>query len=143
MFIEPLPPTSSEVFQGITLVLSTPYGQVFQSGPYSTDSNGWQHMFFTPVQIGNYTLQIHYPGQIFKSGEIEYAAATSPIATLTVKAPPATLSNPELAQDNLPTPDDQQADETPPVSVFASIVAILAVSTVTPIYFRRRKGRRT
>jgi len=140
MFIEPLPPTSSEVFQGITVVISMPNGQVFQSGPYSTDSNGLQHMFFTPVQIGNYTLQIRYPGQIFKSG-VEYEAATSPIATLTVNAQPATLSNPELVQDHLPTPDDQQADETPPVSVFASIVAILAVSTVSPIYFRRRKGR--
>jgi hypothetical protein len=141
MFIEPSPPTSSEVFQGITVALSTPNGQVLQSGPYSTGSNGSQHMFFTPVQIGNYTLQIHYPGQIFKSGEIEYEAATSPIATLTVNAPPATLSNPGPAQDNLQTPDDQQSGETPPVSVFTSIVAILAVSTVSPIYFRRRKGR--
>jgi hypothetical protein len=141
MFIEPSPPTSSEVFQGITVALSTPNGQVLQSGPYSTGSNGSQHMFFTPVQIGNYTLQIHYPGQIFKSGEIEYEAATSPIATLTVNAPPATLSNPGPAQDNLQTPDDQQSGETPPVSVFTSIVSILAVSTVSPIYFRRRKGR--
>jgi hypothetical protein len=141
MFIEPLPPTSSEVLQGITVVISSPDGQVFQLGPYSTDSNGLQHMFFTPGQIGNYTLQIRYPGQIFKSGEIEYEAATSPIATLTVNAQPATLSNPELAQDNLPTPGNQQAGETPPVSVFASIVTILAVSTVSPIYFRRRKGR--
>jgi hypothetical protein len=41
----------------------------------------------------------------------------------------------------LQTPDDQQSGETPPVSVFTSIVAILAVSTVSPIYFRRRKGR--
>ena len=141
MFIEPLPPTSSEVFQGITVVISTPNGQGFQSGPYSTDSNGLNHMFFTPVEIGNYTVQIIYTGQIFKSGEIEYEATTSPIATLTVNAQPQTLSNPELAQDTLSTPDDQQADETPSVPVFASIVAILAVSTVSPIYFRRRNGR--
>jgi hypothetical protein len=141
MFIEPLPPTSSEVLQGITVVISSPDGQVFQLGPYSTDSNGLQHTFFTPVQIGNYTLQIRYPGQIFKSGEIEYEAATSPITTLTVNAQPATSSNPEIAQDNLPTPGNQQAGETPPVSVFASIVTILAVSTASPIYFRRRKRR--
>jgi hypothetical protein len=141
MFIEPLPPTSSEVFQGITVVLSTPSGQVFQSGPYSTDSDGSQHMFFTPVQIGNYTLQLHFPGQLSESGEIEYEASTSPIATLTVNAQPTTLSNPEPSQDNLPTPDDQQESETTPVSVLVSIVAILAVSTVSPIYFRRRKER--
>jgi hypothetical protein len=152
MSIEPSP-TSGEVFQGITLTITNPNGQVYVTGPYLTDSNGSQHMFFTPAQTGNYTFQLDFPGQLFKSKEVEYVASESQIATLTVNSKPAALSNPEPdgstqqspvshpepSQETLTTPDDQQAHATPPVLVFASMGSIIALSTVTPIYFKKRK----
>jgi len=154
MFVEPPPPTSADVFRGIVLTITSPNGQVDLTGPYSTNPNGSQHIFFTPVQSGNYTFQFHYPGQVFNSEEIEYAATDSPIVTLTVNAQPETssptpLSNPEStdsrlspgsspapSQETLTTTENQQ---TGPVSVLASIVSIFAVSTVLPIYFKKHK----
>jgi hypothetical protein len=157
MFVEPPPPTSADVFRGIVLTITSPNGQVELTGPYSTNPNGSQHIFFTPVQSGNYTFQFHYPGQVFNSEEIEYAATDSPIVTLTVNAQPETSSstlpsNQEStdsplssgsssapSQETLTTTENQQTGEAPPVSVLASIVSIFAVSTVLPIYFKKHK----
>ena len=152
MFIESQP-ASGEVFQGVTLTITSPDGQVYVTGPYLTDSNGSQHMFFTPAQTGNYTFQLHFPGQIFKGKEVEYAATESQIATLNVNSPLAVFPNPEpdvspqqspvlnpeSSQEPLTTPDNQQVDTASLVPVFASIGSIITVSTVSPIYFKKRK----
>lgn len=126
MLIEP-PPTSGEVFQGITLTITSPNGQVYVTGPYFTNPNGSQYMFFTPIELGNYTFQLHFPKQLFKGEEVEYEAAISSTVTLVVTAQPETLSQPEPngphhqslvsntgpSQGTVPTPDNQKAGETP------------------------------
>jgi hypothetical protein len=159
MFVEPPPPTSADVFRGIVLTITSPNGHVYVKGPYSTNPNGSQHEFFTPVQSGNYTFQFHYPGQVFNSEEIEYAATDSSIVTLTVNAQPETspsptplstptptlspitspASSPAPSQETSTVPEPQQTDQFPTASALA-IVTISVVSTCLPIYFKKRKN---
>ena len=156
MVVDPSPPTSTDVFEGLVLTITSPNGHIYVKGPYFTNPNGSQHGFFTPVQSGNYTFQLHYSGQFFTSKEIEYAAADSPILTLTVNPPPETSTqlstqtpalspmtspapSPVPSQEASPIPDPQQTDQPRINSALAIIASLSAVSTVFPIYFKKRK----
>ena len=159
MFIEPSPPTSAEVFQGIVLTITGPDGHIYAKGPYSTDSNGSQYEFFTPVQAGNYTFQFHYPGQLFTSEKIEYAATDSPLATLNVSPQPETssptalstpnpilsptaspASSPTPSQGASPIPKPQQSPTTLIVAASSMPVAVVCFGLL--FYFRKRNTNR-
>ena len=153
MFIEPSPPTSAEVFQGIVLTITGPDGHIYAKGPYSTDSNGSQYEFFTPVQAGNYTFQFNYPGQLFTNEKIEYAATDSPIATLTVTQPetssPTALStpNPILSPMASPASSPTPSQGDPQIPKLQSPTTLIVAASSMPVavlccgilfYFKKR-----
>lgn len=158
MFIEPSPPTSAEVFQGIVLTITGPDGHVYAKGPYSTDSNGSQYEFFTPVQAGNYTFQFHYPGQLFTSEKIEYGATDSPIVTLTVTPQPETSSptalstpNPILSPTALPASSPTPSQGASPILKLQSPTTLIVATSSMPVavlcfgillYFKKRNTNR-
>ena len=57
----------------------------------------------------------------------------------TFSPPQLPESNSEPYQEVATTPETQQANNAPPVSAFALIASIAAVSTVSPIYFKKHK----
>jgi len=158
--VEPAPPTPSDNFQGIVLTIISPDGHTYKKGPYSTDLNGLQVEFFTPDQLGNYTLQFRYPGQVFRNENITYAASESPTVTLTVKpkaeksfssnppsdrapAPPPTSSPPTgttLPYEAWSTLETIQTDQLPLIRVLAVIFSISVFSTALLVYFKKRNG---
>jgi len=84
MIIEPNPLTN-EYFQTLVLIIIDPNGHSYTTGPFLTNSNGKQSIFYTPTIKGNYTFQLKYSGQLFNNKKNEYLASISPIVTLTVK----------------------------------------------------------
>ena len=50
-------------WEGLTLTLTHPNGNVETLGPFRTDSTGGTFSIFVPTDTGNYTLQSHFPQQ--------------------------------------------------------------------------------
>jgi hypothetical protein len=91
---------SGVMFEGITVEITKPNGQVVELGPFKTDSTGGTYTNTMPDVVGEWTLQAHYPEQkieyqassffgpsIFYN--YTYAASDSEIVTVTVQSEPA------------------------------------------------------
>ena len=63
LVITPLPPGSSERFEGAVLKIYRPDGTIDTQGPFTFDSADIKQISYTPTQIGTYRLQLEYPGQ--------------------------------------------------------------------------------
>ena len=85
MMVTPPPPTSNDRFDGITLSITRPDGTFFMRGPFFSDSNGLLSTQYMPDLVGNYSIQLNYPGQFFASRNVTYMSAQSPITTLSVQ----------------------------------------------------------
>ena len=83
--ITPPPPTTGDRFDALTLSIFRPDGTVMMRGPFFSDSNGILHTYYMPDLIGNYKIQLTYPGQYFDSRNLTYMASQSPNTTLRVQ----------------------------------------------------------
>lgn len=97
MLISPSPPTLTDVFHDIVLVITSPDGTNTALGPYDIYSNGPQNAFYTPTLNGKYQLQLNFSGQAFANNTVYYQSALSPTITLTVtkSTPTPTIEVPE------------------------------------------------
>jgi hypothetical protein len=83
-------------YQGITVTVTAPDGTNTTYGPYTADPTGGIWFTITPSQIGNYTVQASYPGQVLGVSPqfgttyqgMTYLPSTSDIATLVVQQSP-------------------------------------------------------
>ena len=73
-------------WEGLTVTVIKPDGTTQNLGPFKTDSTGGTGTTYTPTEVGNYTLQTHFPEQAYAG--ITYAASNSEIATLVVQETP-------------------------------------------------------
>ena len=82
--VSPSPPTESDSFCNITLLVSRPDGTVDLLGPFQSEPNGSKTVGYEPEMMGNYSAQAIYAGQFFASLGITYLDAKSPPIALTV-----------------------------------------------------------
>jgi hypothetical protein len=50
-------------WEGLTITVTHPDGEKETLGPYRTDSTGGTYALYIPTEVGNYTLQSHFPQQ--------------------------------------------------------------------------------
>jgi len=112
------PPLTSAMFgmgvmyEGIIVEVTKPNGDVDEYGPYTTDATGGTYLSIVPEQVGEWTLQAHYPEQHIEyraSGfmvpptfyNFTYAASDSEVVTVTVQSEPAQWNyhSPELPEE--------------------------------------------
>jgi outer membrane protein assembly factor BamB len=95
---DPLPQVG-EGWTGLSVTVVKPDGTTTTISPITTDSTGGVGVNFIPTEVGNYTLQSHFPAQwlnytgfsIFgfpQASNILYEASSSPNVTLTVQKSP-------------------------------------------------------
>jgi len=84
VWIEPAPPTSTDVFTNMGITIIPPNVDIDHIDPLVSDSNGSAYVEYVVRQVGLYTLQIYYPGQYFANDTVRYMPAMSPIMLLTV-----------------------------------------------------------
>jgi hypothetical protein len=77
LFLQPFPPTGSDVFHGFGYVIVKPDGTQVTAGPVASDTNGAYDFTFTPTAVGTYTIQFSYPGETFPSNFTALACQTS------------------------------------------------------------------
>jgi parallel beta-helix repeat protein len=92
MLISPPAPSYNDVFNVVMLNVTRPDGTVQILGPYSIPPNGSRYDYYTPTQVGNYTLQLFYSGQFFSSSNVTYLGAQSPKTTLFVQSQPVSTT---------------------------------------------------
>ena len=86
ILIQPIPPTATDKFHGMTVRITTPDGQTETRGPYTSSPIGSQYFAYTPTMVGTYTFQFNYAGETFAfGGGTTYKSAESPITTLVVQ----------------------------------------------------------
>ena len=78
ILIEPLPPSVTDHFHGLTLTVTRPGGiKNTYEPPESTDGSfSWSYMI---NKLGNYSLQCSYPGEAFGDGTVKYKPSQSAI----------------------------------------------------------------
>jgi len=67
---------------GLTVTVTRPDGTTETLGPFKTDSTGGTGTVYIPQTAGNYTLQVHFPEQVWRS--VTYKASNSELLTLQV-----------------------------------------------------------
>ena len=70
-FTKPIPITSGQLYQGLTVNVISPDGKNTTFGPYTCyQTGGVGGIQYTPSTTGNYTVQAIYPGQTLVTGDI-------------------------------------------------------------------------
>ncbi len=68
MWVSPNPPAAEgfggDVWRDFTLTITKPDGSTQILGPYNSDATGSTFASYTPDQIGQYTIDFTYPGQV-------------------------------------------------------------------------------
>ena len=84
-------------WQGYTVIVTKPDGTTQSLGPFNSDATGGTFTRYTPTIIGNYTIQMNFPGQnitgydaLGNYFDYSYTPSTSPKATLVVQQQPIT-----------------------------------------------------
>ena len=49
---------------GMTVKVTLPDGTTTTLGPFTSDDTGGTHTTYTPTEVGNYTFEFIFPGQI-------------------------------------------------------------------------------
>ena len=88
-------------WEGFEIEVTKPDGTTQTLGPYKSGPTGGQWIEYTPDQVGTYTFQFSFPGQLFEEGlypgqfgppiyflEDYYGPSTSPIVPVTVQQEP-------------------------------------------------------
>ena len=52
-------------YEGLTVTVTDPDGVTSTLGPFTTDSTGGTGTIFIPTKIGTYTMQSHFPQQVY------------------------------------------------------------------------------
>ena len=93
----PDPRSSSELgWEGLTVTITTPTGDVETLGPFKTDSTGGTGTLYNPTMVGTYLIQTNFPEQTVMvqpffspvATEVTYLASTSPVLQLEVQEEP-------------------------------------------------------
>jgi outer membrane protein assembly factor BamB len=98
-WVEPLQPTSADLFHDITITITKPDGTTETKGPYTSSQVGSVYFVYTPTTIGEYSFQLFFPGESFPNGDF-YVGSESPITVLTVQEEPI------QARPEVPLPTD-------------------------------------
>lgn len=85
-------------WEGLTVTVTDPLGEVTVLGPYRSDSTGGTGAIFVPTMVGTYTLQTTFPEQEYTwtpggraplgGGDLLYLASTSDVLELVVQEDP-------------------------------------------------------
>lgn len=84
MGVQPFPISRDELWQGFTVTITTPSGEVVTKGPYGSDYSGLMYFTYVPEEVGNYTLQFSFPGQT--TSLATFKASSSPKMSLSVQS---------------------------------------------------------
>ncbi|MBN1358165.1 PQQ-binding-like beta-propeller repeat protein [Candidatus Bathyarchaeota archaeon] len=71
----------SQSWEGLTVTVTKPDGTKDTLGPYSTDATGGTGGVFVPDMAGEYTLQTHFPEQVFEEGFFGFGGGGIPAGT--------------------------------------------------------------
>ncbi len=97
-------PSTEMGYENLTITVTSPTGSVETLGPFRTDSTGGTGTLLIPSMVGTYTLQSHFPEQIYPPGGRTIPAGTimhesdSEIVELVVQDEPV----PEYPPHSLP-----------------------------------------
>jgi hypothetical protein len=118
MSFVPRPPLSNDRFSNVTLLVTDPSGDAVNLGPFLTDSNGMAYVSYLVTQVGNYSIQLKYPGQFFSSNNATYLPTQSQVLTLRVQQEPVLPSpSPSPSLITTPTATPSMPKPTPKPSV--------------------------
>ena len=92
-YVSPYPPTSTDVFHGFKITVTTPDGTEQIMGPYTSDPAGSKAITYTPDQVGTYSFNFFYPGELFNSTGDTYNS-TSKTIFFSVQAEPVVIIYP-------------------------------------------------
>ncbi|WGM90630.1 MAG: PQQ-binding-like beta-propeller repeat protein [Candidatus Bathyarchaeum tardum] len=86
---------ATDGWEGLTVTVTDPLGDVTVLGPYRSDSTGGTGAVFVPTMVGTYTLQTSFPEQEYTwtpggraplgGGDLLYLASTSDVLELVVQ----------------------------------------------------------
>lgn len=82
--VSPLPPTATDFFSNLSVLILCPDGTAELLGPFLTDANGLHSFSFKPEMIGSYRIQASCGEQFFPSRNITYSGAERSEVSLTV-----------------------------------------------------------
>jgi outer membrane protein assembly factor BamB len=85
MWLQPIPPTASDVFHGFMVTITKPDGTTETRGPLTTSLIGSQGFSYTPTIVGTYKFQFAYPGETFASTGDNYLSSQSQVIELVVQ----------------------------------------------------------
>jgi hypothetical protein len=94
MYVSP-PPPSSEYFHNFTITLTKPDGGTQIMGPYTSHPAGTVPVAYTPDQLGNYSVEFNFPGEVFDVPFREYGASSDTVYFL-VQEEPVVIRNPSV-----------------------------------------------
>jgi PQQ enzyme repeat. len=73
------PPTASvqygDRWQNITVTITKPDGSTETLGPFTSDDTGGTFAIYNPTALGNYTFQMHFPGQTLAGDNLSPSAS--------------------------------------------------------------------
>ncbi|MFB3888768.1 MAG: PQQ-binding-like beta-propeller repeat protein [Candidatus Bathyarchaeia archaeon] len=88
MWLQPIPPTASDIFHGFMVSITRPDGTTESRGPFSSSAIGSQYFEYTPTTLGTYTFKMTYPGETFANGTFVYSPSETPTSSLVVQEQP-------------------------------------------------------
>lgn len=136
-WIQPSPATAgiaSGMWQGITIEVTTPDGDVTKMENVLTDNNGLGSIQYIPTQVGYHSFKMKFPG--WTEAGNEYLAAVSNIETLIVQEDPVDY---ELDEITCQMPFCDEPCSTITYDVIIVIVIIIIVIIIILGLFLRRK----
>src|ERR1035437_9310599 len=98
------PPSSTDIFQYLSLKFAFPDGGTATYGPFTSSSNGlvsftWRNM----LEIGNETVTLNFPGEAFGNNSVYYLPSNSSVI-LSVQPPAAPAPTPTAIPSPSPDP---------------------------------------
>ena len=88
VWVQPVAPSAFDRLHGYTVTITDPDGVEETREPLNPESTGSTYTIYTPTKIGNYSLQLTYPGESFASTGDNYRSSVSPVTTLLVQQEP-------------------------------------------------------
>jgi hypothetical protein len=110
MTLVPRPPATIDRYSNLTLSIIYPDRNNVTLGPFLSE-NGSVFLSFAPTQVGPYSLQLKYPGQVFLTTNTTYYPAQSKIVILNVWQQPPPIPTPTPAPSPTPTPTSQTINQ--------------------------------
>ena len=83
-WVEPLQPTSLDLFHNMTVTITKPDGTKETRGPFTSSTVGSFYFLYTPSSIGAFSFKLNYLGETFSNRDF-YMGSESPTTVLTVQ----------------------------------------------------------